>query len=143
MEFKNSDLVDPTTYRTEGLCHGISLRISKDATGEIRGAIRCQRDWSKLVGPLEHYKGTLGNPFSFVRVTVPETLPGRLEIISYANEFAFLYDGKSALSPPDCLVIPIDLSLKDSVTEDLENNLVSLGLTLIETIRKLITHIGI
>lgn len=28
-----------------------------------------------------------------MRVTVPEYLPDRLEIISYANEFTFLYDG--------------------------------------------------
>lgn len=27
-------------------------------------------------------------------VTVPECLPERLEVISYANEFAFLHDGQ-------------------------------------------------
>ena len=93
MEFCHSSIVDPAAYQTHGLCDGIDLRVSKDAFGEIRGARRCQKDWSRLVGKLGNYNGTLGDPFSFVRVTVPETLPGRLEIVSYANEFAFLYDG--------------------------------------------------
>ncbi|KAF2228479.1 terpenoid synthase [Viridothelium virens] len=92
MDFRYSELVNPNTYETDGLCDGIVLRINKDLKGEIRGAIRCQKDWSMLIEPLHNYKGTLGSPFSFVRVTVPETIDGRLEIISYANEFAFLYD---------------------------------------------------
>ena len=64
---------------------------------ETVGAIRAQRDWARLVGPVGLYKGGLGAPYSFMRVTVPECLPDRLEIISYANEFAFLYDGNSYL----------------------------------------------
>ncbi len=98
MEFRYSEIISPVTYKTDGLCHGIDLRRHKDPMGEIRGAIRCQKDWSKLVGPVSNYKGTLGNPFSFIRVTVPESLPERLEIISYANEFAFLYDGTLSFS---------------------------------------------
>ena len=93
MEFQYSDLVSRDSYQTDQLCDGIDVRINRDTMGEISGAIRCQKDWSKLVSRLRNYKGTLGSPFSFVRVTVPEALPGRLEIISYANEFAFLYDG--------------------------------------------------
>jgi len=94
MDFKHSELVDPRTYNTEGLCDGIPLRRHKDPMGEIRGAIRAQRDWARVVCPVRNYKGTLGNPFSFVRTTIPETLPERLEICSYANEYAFLYDGE-------------------------------------------------
>lgn len=94
MEFRYSEIVDPGTYETDGLCHGIDLRKHKDPMAENIGAIRCQKDWSRLIGPARNYKGTLGNPFSFIRVTVPECLPERLEIISYANEFAFLYDGR-------------------------------------------------
>ena len=98
MEFTQSDIVNPRSYRTDGLCHGIDLRIHKDRMGENRGAIRCQKDWSRLVAPAKDYKGTLGNPFSFIEVTIPETLPERLEILSYANEYAFLYDGAIVLS---------------------------------------------
>lgn len=93
MEFLYSEKVDPRTYETHGLCTGIDLRRHKDPMGEIKGAIRCQTDWSKLVGPTRNYKGTLGDPFSFIRVAIPESLPERLELISYANEYAFLYDG--------------------------------------------------
>ena len=76
MHFQSSDLFDPSTYETEGLCDNIPLR-------------------SKLVGPLGFYKGGLGPEYNFIQVTVPECLPERLEIIAYANEFAFLYDGKN------------------------------------------------
>lgn len=96
MEFRYSEHIDPKTYETHGLCDGIDLRIHKDPHGEIKGALRCQRDWAKLVAPVNQpFWGTLGDPYSFVRVTIPETLPERLEILSYANEFAFIYDGKS------------------------------------------------
>lgn len=125
MDFRYSELISPDTYKTDGLCHGICLRRHKDPLGEIRGAIRCQRDWSKRIGPVRNYKGTLGTPFSFMRVTVPESLPERLEIISYANEFAFLYDGRLSALP---------FSLKrsrgsyaiDAVMENLDQDLVSL-----------------
>ena len=98
MEFEHSQMVDRERYQTDGLCEGIDLRINNDPNGEIAGARRCQQDWSRLVGGLHDYHGTLGNPFSFMRVAVPETLPGRLEVLSYANEFAFLFDGESVFS---------------------------------------------
>lgn len=93
MDFRYSKIVDPLTYCTDGLCVGIPLRLHEDELSEINGAIRCQKDWSERVGLVANYKGTLGTPFSFVRVTIPESLPDRLEIISYANEYAFIYDG--------------------------------------------------
>ncbi|KAF2203659.1 putative geranylgeranyl diphosphate synthase [Delitschia confertaspora ATCC 74209] len=92
MEFRYSEIVEPGVYQTHGLGHDIPLRIHRDPDSEIRGALRAQRDWSKLVGPVFGYQGGLGDQFSFIRVTVPECLPERLEVISYANEFAFLYD---------------------------------------------------
>lgn len=93
MDFPYSDKIDPSRYKTDGLCDGIDLRRHKDPSAEIRGVTRCQNDWSKLIGPLGNYKATLGESFSFIGVTIPESLPERREIISYANEFAFLYDG--------------------------------------------------
>lgn len=99
MEYRYSERIDPSTYnRDDELCRGIDLRRHKDLLGELRGALRCQYDWSRLVSPLQHFKGALGDPFSFIRVTIPETLPERLEIVSYADEFAFLYDGIYILS---------------------------------------------
>jgi hypothetical protein len=93
MDFRFSRLVDPRHYSTDGLCDGIPLRLHTNETGEIIGATRCQSDWSKHISPLTNYNGTLGNPFSFIRVTIPEAIPDRVEIISYANEYAFIYDG--------------------------------------------------
>lgn len=64
--------------------------ISKD----IDGCLKAQRDWDKYVGPIVDFHGSLGDSYSFISATVPECLPQRLEVIAYANEFAFLYDGE-------------------------------------------------
>lgn len=95
MDFKYSELLDRGTYRDEDLAHGIAMRVHKDPFKEIAGSIRAQKDWNHFVSPVKDYLGGLGPSFSFIRVTIPECLPERLEIISYANEYAFLYDGTS------------------------------------------------
>lgn len=95
MEYLYSNVVDPSTYETEGLCEGIPLRVHKHPHLEDIGTLRAQEDWRRLVGPVDNYKGGLGPKYSFMSVAVPECLPERLEIISYANEFAFLHDGNS------------------------------------------------
>lgn len=93
MEYIYSEEVDPILYETHGLGTEVRLRLHKDLVKESRGALRAQEDWSKHVQAIGLYHGGLGERFSFIRVTVPECLPERLEIISYANEYAFLYDG--------------------------------------------------
>ena len=95
MDFKHSDVLAPATYRDDGLANGIPLRIHKDPFKEIEGTLRAQKDWDQNVGPVKDYQGGLGDRFSFIRVTIPECFPERLELISYANEYAFLYDGMS------------------------------------------------
>lgn len=94
MEFKYSREVDLSDYETDGLDEDIPLRIHKNQYLEERGALRAQKDWTQHVCNVDGYKGGLGDPFTFVSVTVPECHPDRLELISYANEFAFLYDGR-------------------------------------------------
>ncbi|KAI8955300.1 fusicoccadiene synthase [Xylaria longipes] len=94
MDFNYSREIDPSVYETHGLDRGIPLRIHKDQQLESNGALRAQRDWTKHVRDVGGYKGGLGDPFTFICVTVPECLPDRLELVSYANEFAFLYDDK-------------------------------------------------
>ena len=93
MEYKHSVIIDPSNYDTEGLCDGIPLRMNTHSDLEDIGTIRAQQDWSWLVSKVESYRGGLGPKYSFMSVSVPECLPERLEIISYANEFAFLHDG--------------------------------------------------
>ena len=93
MHFRYSEIIDPSTYHAQGLCDGIPLRMHKEPFKETIGAIRAQRDWARLVGPLRLFKGSLGARYSILGVTVPECLPDRMEIVTYANEFAFLYDG--------------------------------------------------
>jgi len=94
MEYKYSTIVDPSTYETEGLCEGIAVRVNVSPDLEEIGTFRAQEDWKRLVGSFDLYKGGLGPKFSFMAVSVPECLPERLAIISYANEFAFLHDGE-------------------------------------------------
>jgi ophiobolin F synthase len=102
MSYSYSTIIDPSTYETQGLCDGIDLRRHVAADLEEIGTLRAQEDWRRLVGPVaKPYKGGLNANYSFMTVSVPECIPERLEIISYANEFAFLHDGmlNSAPSP--------------------------------------------
>jgi hypothetical protein len=98
MEHKYSRLVDPATYHTDGLALKAPLRIHRDTQKEITGTLKAQKDWDKQVGPLRGYLGGLGPLYGFISVTIPECRPERLEIMSYANEFAFLYDGANLRS---------------------------------------------
>ena len=93
MEYKFSKLVHPDEYTTDGLCEGIPLRKHVAADLEEIAIFQAQADWSRLVEPLEDYKGGLGPIHSFMAVCMPECLPERFEVVSYANEFAFLHDG--------------------------------------------------
>jgi hypothetical protein len=96
MKYQYSKIISSGLYETHELDKGIKLRMHRHQAKEIKGALRAQRDWTKYVNPVNGYNGGLGDPFSFICVTVPECLPERLEVISYANEYAFLYDGISA-----------------------------------------------
>ncbi|CVK85946.1 uncharacterized protein FMAN_06592 [Fusarium mangiferae] len=92
MEFCYSEGIDASRYETHDLDHGIPLRMHKDSVKEINGALRAQKDWTHYVRPVHGYKGGLADPYGFISVTIPECRPERLEVVSYANEFAFLYD---------------------------------------------------
>ena len=95
MDFLYSEAVKQGTYRDDGLANDLQLRLHRDSYKEIKGTLRAQEDWDRTVSSVKDYHGGLGDHFSFVRVTIPECLPDRLEIVSYANEYAFLYDGTS------------------------------------------------
>jgi hypothetical protein len=93
MQYEFSNLLETSQYETDGLCDGIPVRkhIAEDL--EEVGAFKAQEDWRKLVAPLSNYKGGLGPSHNFMAVSLPECLPERFEVVSYANEFAFLHDG--------------------------------------------------
>lgn len=88
-----SNLVDPSTYNDLGLCSSLPLRVHKFAHLADKGALRAQEDWKRLVGPIRNFTGCLSPRFNGIAVAVPECIPERLEIVTYANEFAFLHDG--------------------------------------------------
>jgi fusicocca-2,10(14)-diene synthase/ophiobolin F synthase len=94
MEYLFSTIIDPATYETEGLCDGIDVRKNNYTELEDRGAIRAHQDWTKHIQACGEYRGTLGPNYSFMSIVVPECIPERLEIISYANEFAFMQNGR-------------------------------------------------
>jgi ophiobolin F synthase len=93
MENIFSEVLDPDQLTTHGLCDNMPVRKHVAADLEEIGTFRAQQDWSRLVEPLSNYKGGLGPSHSFMAVSLPECIPERFEIVSYANEFAFLYDG--------------------------------------------------
>lgn len=84
------------SYRDDGLTNGIQLRVHRDQYKEINGSLRAQQDWNRLVSPVTKHHGGLADRFNFVSIAITDCLPERLEIISYANEYAFLYVGKSS-----------------------------------------------
>lgn len=88
-----STIVDPSTYDDLGLCSSLPLRVHKFAHLADKGARRAQEDWKRMVGPIKNFTGCLSPRFNGIAVAVPECIPERLEIVTYANEFAFLHDG--------------------------------------------------
>ncbi|KIK55693.1 hypothetical protein GYMLUDRAFT_248503 [Collybiopsis luxurians FD-317 M1] len=97
MEFLHSAKIDPSMYDTEGLCDGIDLRMHNLSWLEDRGSIRAHEDWTKYVSPVAECRGNLDPMYGFTSVTLPECLPGRLELVSYLNEIGFLHDGFSLI----------------------------------------------
>ncbi|EMD69041.1 hypothetical protein COCSADRAFT_130354 [Bipolaris sorokiniana ND90Pr] len=107
-----SVLLDRNIYDPDNLCEGIDLRRHHAADLEDVGAFRCQEDWRRLVGPLERpFRGGLGPQFSFITVAVPNCIPERMEITSYALEFGFIHDDV------------IDEHIEDADLSDMEEGL--------------------
>ncbi|KAL9620401.1 MAG: hypothetical protein Q9160_005101 [Pyrenula sp. 1 TL-2023] len=98
MEYQYSNLLHPSQYETEGLCDGLPVRKHVAEDLEEIGTYSAQEDWKNLVAPLTNYKGGLSHQHSFMAVSLPECLPDRFEIVSYANEFAFLHDDVTDIS---------------------------------------------
>ncbi|KAF2016943.1 terpenoid synthase [Aaosphaeria arxii CBS 175.79] len=92
IEYRYSTLLTPSQDETGGLCDGIPVRKHIDSDLEEIGTFKAQQDWMKYVQEVQNYKGGLGPKHSFMAVSLPECLPDRFEIVSYANEFAFLHD---------------------------------------------------
>jgi hypothetical protein len=95
MEYRYSNLLDPSQYDTDGLCDDLPVRkhVAKDL--EEVGTFKAQEDWRDLVAPISNFKGGLARDHNVMSLTLPECLPDRFEIVSYATEFAFLHDGMS------------------------------------------------
>ncbi len=105
MKYRFSHVVDPSTYETDGLCDGIPLRVHRSAAVGDLGTIRLHRDWREHIGPLslsDSYGG-MGAQYSFTSVVMPECLPERLEIVSYAIEIGFLHD--DVVDPPEAKTV--------------------------------------
>jgi hypothetical protein len=94
MEYQHSSIVDHSTYETAGLCEGVPLRLHKTQQTEDLGAIRAQWDWRTHVSPTlsKRYCGSLGPEYNFLSVAFPETVPERMELLAYFDEFIFLHD---------------------------------------------------
>lgn len=92
MEFRYSTIVDPSEYDSQGLCEGIALRAHKDQKVEDLGAVNALQDWKDHVAPTSVKTASLAPEFNFLSVSYPETLPDRMEVMAYFNEFIFLQD---------------------------------------------------
>lgn len=92
MDFIYRYSFEPTDYDTDGLCDGVPIRKHKGLDLDEVAIYKAQYDWGKHVGPKLPFRGGMGPVHNFICLTLPECLPERLEIVSYANEFAFLHD---------------------------------------------------
>jgi fusicocca-2,10(14)-diene synthase/ophiobolin F synthase len=95
MEFPNSHLMDPSSYDAtlDGLCTDIPVRVHRNAELADRGALRAQKDWQRVAGPLSQgHAGVIGPEHNFVASCMPEILPDRLELVAYIVEITFLID---------------------------------------------------
>ncbi|KAF5547601.1 amidohydrolase 2 [Fusarium phyllophilum] len=120
MDFCYSNEIVASRYEAHGLDQGIPLRMHRDSGEEIHGALRAQKDWNRYVRPVHGYKGGLADPYGFISVTIPECRPERLEIVSYANEFAFLYDDDMEMLELKNPTKDLDSFLQPFVTPALE-----------------------
>jgi hypothetical protein len=93
MQSSFSEVVNPASYKTDGLDIDVPFRMHKSWMQEEKAVLMAQQDWSRSVYPLANYHGGLGSRYHFVSATIPDCLPERFHVIAYANEFAFLYDG--------------------------------------------------
>ncbi|CAH0032928.1 unnamed protein product [Clonostachys rhizophaga] len=98
MEYKYSEIIESDT---QGLCLDIPVRKHLNASLEDRGSREARADWERFVGPLSQNAGAYCEGHSFVAISVPDCLPDRLEVISYANEFAFLHDDVTDVADQD------------------------------------------
>jgi hypothetical protein len=90
---KYSSVVDPSTYDTWGLCPGMEARVNNDYRDMDLAMVGALEDWRELIGPASPiYKGGLHERWGSIPITIPETLPDRLSIITYATEYGFLQD---------------------------------------------------
>ncbi|KAI9721627.1 MAG: hypothetical protein M1828_005118 [Chrysothrix sp. TS-e1954] len=133
MLFEYSDVLDSEVSPTGGLCGDIPVRRHRSHALEDAGIARAQEDWSRFVGPIQHYNGGIASPFSLMQVCVPECLPDRLEIVAYANEFAFLYDDLTEAMPADELAHENDKMLRAFMTELPEEEAPKSGLAIIQS----------
>jgi hypothetical protein len=93
MAFFNSRQIHPNAYPRDmcGLSVWLPVRVHENPSIADRGALRAQRDWERTFGLLPPgFCGTMCTDFNFVAITMPETLPDRLELVAYLVEMMFL-----------------------------------------------------
>ncbi|AEO63664.1 uncharacterized protein THITE_121363 [Thermothielavioides terrestris NRRL 8126] len=110
MESNNSVLADPSTYPADlaGLCPKLPVRVSRNPELADRGALRAQSDWKSLFGSLPRgFAGTMGPEHNLIATCLPEALPDRIELVTYACEIALLaYDAIEGAEDPMAAAAP-------------------------------------
>lgn len=98
----------------------IPIGRSLAAAEEDVGAKSARRDWTATVGAIPGFSGGWAPAFALVQLSVPECIPERLSIITYACELGFLYDDfvepmlDETVPLPVCLMIFADYRMQSS-----------------------------
>ncbi|KAF2679188.1 hypothetical protein K458DRAFT_394093 [Lentithecium fluviatile CBS 122367] len=93
MEYQFSKIVDPSLFDSKGLIADIPVR-------------------KNLFSEAEYFKGALDPKYPLMSVDIPECRPERLEIVAYANEFAFLYDDATEYMAHDQVIVSMNESIR-------------------------------
>jgi hypothetical protein len=79
-------------HSVSDLIQDLPARKHVAADVEEAATFEAQQDWEEAVGPKLDFMGCMGSEHNFISLTLPECLPQRLAIVSYACEFAYLND---------------------------------------------------
>jgi hypothetical protein len=86
---KTSELLDISSFDTQGLCADYTLQRHKFEYLADRGCHKARSDWAKYVGPVKEFGGCNHVNGNFSAVVLPLCRADRLELVAYVLECEF------------------------------------------------------
>lgn len=97
MAFPNSDYVDVETLKSEGCSTVLPVRNSKYENLSVAASHKFFAEYNRLVLGADVSKGCCHPKGHAASLSLPESLPDRVEMACYLFEYGFASDGKEHL----------------------------------------------